>query len=57
MKKEMASLILISIFIQLFIMEGLYWPTIMSIFAFSFGVMNKMNNDDRITLVEDNQRG
>lgn len=57
MKKEMASLILISIFIQLFIMEGLYWPTIMFIFAFSFGVMNKMNNDNRTILVEDNQRG
>ena len=40
-KAEMASLILISLFILLFIMEGLYWPTIMFTFAFALGVMNK----------------
>ena len=33
--------ILISLFILLFIMEGLYWPTIMFSFAFALGVMNK----------------
>lgn len=47
-KLEMASLILISIFILLFIMEGLYWPTIMFTFAFALGIMNKQTTADNL---------
>lgn len=46
-KVEMASLILISLFILLFIMEGLYWPTIMFTYAFSFGIMEKTKSNNR----------